>query len=122
MAPVALQAPVPAVPTIDKIHAIAKDASLLSLAPAVVPTEMQLERQRRKETLAATMRIFAKQGFDHYAVSHPQCVVHANIELISYAQSGHASVRDPEYPDTFWLNPFGLSCGRELTHAVTVTF
>jgi hypothetical protein len=71
MAPVALQASVPAAPINDKIRAIAKDASLLSLAPAVVPTEMQLERQRRKETLAATMRIFAKQGFDHYAVSHP---------------------------------------------------
>ena len=32
---------------------------------------------------------------------------------MSSAQSGHASVRDPEYPNTFWVNPFGLSYGRE---------
>lgn len=22
-------------------------------------------------------------------------------------------MRDPEYPNTFWVNPFGLCCGRE---------
>ena len=36
---------------------------------SVLPIETQLERQRRKEGLAATLRIFGKRGFDHYVVS-----------------------------------------------------
>lgn len=69
MAPVALQASVPITPAVDKVHAIAKYVSHLPPTPPVLPTEMQLERQRRKEDLAATLRIFAKKGFDHYTVS-----------------------------------------------------
>jgi hypothetical protein len=69
MAPVAFHEFVTMIPTDDKIHAVAKDVSHLSTVSFVLPTEMQLERQRRKEDLAAALRIFGKKGFDHYTVS-----------------------------------------------------
>ncbi|MBD1551930.1 class II aldolase/adducin family protein [Pseudomonas typographi] len=48
------------------------------------------ERQHRKETLAAAFRIFGKLGYDEGVM-------------------GHISARDPENPQHFWINPFGLS-------------
>lgn len=68
MAPVALHDFVSVIPTDDKLHAVVKDVSRLS---TISPTETQLERQRRKEDLAAALRIFGKKGFDHYVVSTP---------------------------------------------------
>jgi ribulose-5-phosphate 4-epimerase/fuculose-1-phosphate aldolase len=47
------------------------------------------ERKHRKERLAAAFRLFSKFGFDEGVV-------------------GHITARDPEYQDTFWVNPFGL--------------
>ncbi len=46
------------------------------------------ERQHRKEKLAAAFRLFSKFGFDE-------------------GVAGHITVRDPEYPDHFWVNPYG---------------
>ncbi|KAK4050805.1 hypothetical protein OIV83_003226 [Microbotryomycetes sp. JL201] len=51
---------------------------------------VEAERAYLKERLCAALRIFAKQGFDHHV-------------------AGHLTVRDPEDPHTFWVNPFGLS-------------
>ncbi|MBD2846749.1 class II aldolase/adducin family protein [Paenibacillus sp. IB182496] len=48
------------------------------------------ERQYRKERLAAVFRIFAKLGYEEGVM-------------------GHVSARDPERPDHYWTNPFGLS-------------
>ncbi|MBT2444600.1 class II aldolase/adducin family protein [Streptomyces sp. ISL-36] len=48
------------------------------------------ERQYRKEQLAAGFRIFGRFGF-------------------SEGVAGHITVRDPENPDAFWVNPFGMS-------------
>lgn len=48
------------------------------------------ERRHRKQRLAAALRLFGKHGF-------------------AEGVSGHVSVRDPEHPDEFWVNPFGLS-------------
>jgi ribulose-5-phosphate 4-epimerase/fuculose-1-phosphate aldolase len=48
------------------------------------------ERLYRKQRLAAAFRIFGKFG-------------------LCEGVAGHITVRDPEYPDCFWLNPFGLS-------------
>jgi ribulose-5-phosphate 4-epimerase/fuculose-1-phosphate aldolase len=48
------------------------------------------ERRYRKQRLAAALRLFGKYGF-------------------SEGISGHVSVRDPEFPDRFWVNPFGVS-------------
>jgi len=47
------------------------------------------ERQHRKQRLAAAFRLFAKFGFDE-------------------GVAGHITARDPEKPDHFWVNPFGM--------------
>ena len=47
----------------------------------------------RKKMLAAAYRIFGKLGF-------------------SEGVAGHITCRDPEHPDCFWVNPFGLSFKR----------
>ena len=45
------------------------------------------ERIHRKQRLAAAFRLFAKFGYDE-------------------GVAGHITVRDPEFPHTFWVNPF----------------
>ena len=50
------------------------------------------ERLHRKQRLAAAFRIFAQWGMGEGA-------------------AGHITVRDPEFPETFWLNPFGVHFG-----------
>lgn len=74
-------------PTIDGIE----------LTPKVVgldgqPTfdTVEEERHYRKTHLAGALRTFGRFGF-------------------SEGVAGHITVRDPEYPDTFWVNPFGMS-------------
>ena len=47
------------------------------------------ERVHRKQRLAAGFRLFSKFGFDE-------------------GVAGHITARDPEFPDTFWVNPFGV--------------
>src|ERR1700743_378975 len=59
-------------------------ASLLRDGPA--PRSIEAERLHRKQRLAATFRLFARYGFDQ-------------------GLAGHVTVRDPEYPDRFWINP-----------------
>ena len=51
------------------------------------------ERRHRKERLAATFRLFARMGFDE-------------------GVAGHVTARDPEFPDLFWVNPFGVYFGQ----------
>jgi len=50
------------------------------------------ERLRRKQRLAAALRLFARFGFDEGA-------------------GGHLTARDPERPNHFWVNPFGRYFG-----------
>lgn len=47
------------------------------------------ERLHRKQRLAAGFRLFSKFGFDE-------------------GVAGHITARDPEFPTTFWVNPFGV--------------
>ncbi|MFI6358550.1 class II aldolase/adducin family protein [Streptomyces sp. NPDC050743] len=56
------------------------------------PTGLSVEEERdvRKQELAAAFRVFGKLGF-------------------SEGVAGHITARDPEFPDTFWVNPFGMS-------------
>lgn len=56
-------------------------------------SSVEEERHYRKKMLAAAYRIFGKLGF-------------------SEGVAGHITCRDPEYPDCFWVNPFGLSFKR----------
>ncbi|MDZ7965827.1 MAG: class II aldolase/adducin family protein [Nostoc sp. DedSLP03] len=51
------------------------------------------ERLHRKQHLAAAFRLFARYGFDE-------------------GVAGHITARDPEFPDQFWINPFGMHFGR----------
>ncbi|MCX5383851.1 class II aldolase/adducin family protein [Streptomyces sp. NBC_00083] len=55
--------------------------------------DVEAERRYRKEQLAAGFRLFGRFGF-------------------SEGVAGHITVRDPEHPDRFWVNPFGMSFGR----------
>ncbi len=48
------------------------------------------ERTYRKGKLAGALRIFGRLGFGE-------------------GVAGHITVRDPEFPDHFWVNPFGVS-------------
>lgn len=50
------------------------------------------ERLHRKQRLAAAFRLFARYGFDE-------------------GVAGHITARDPEFPDHFWVNPFGMYFG-----------
>ena len=47
-------------------------------------------REHRKRKLAAALRLAGKYGFEQGVM-------------------GHISVRDPEFPDQLWMNPFALS-------------
>lgn len=47
-------------------------------------------RQFLKQRLAASFRLFGRFGFDE-------------------GVAGHITARDPEHPDRFWVNPFGMS-------------
>ena len=52
-------------------------------------SNVQEERVHRKQMLAAAFRLFSRFGFDE-------------------GVAGHITARDPEFTDTFWVNPFGV--------------
>ncbi len=54
------------------------------------PVSVDEERLLRKQKLAGALRIFGRLGFGE-------------------GVAGHITVRDPEFPDHFWVNPFGMS-------------
>lgn len=58
--------------------------------PMHVDRSIEHERTWRKQRLALAFRIFGRLGFDE-------------------GVAGHITARDPEHPDRFWVNPFGLS-------------
>lgn len=60
--------------------------------PPVFATPSE-ERRHRLERLAAAFRLFSEFGFDE-------------------GVAGHITARDPERPDHFWVNPFGLHFGQ----------
>jgi ribulose-5-phosphate 4-epimerase/fuculose-1-phosphate aldolase len=74
-------------PTIDGVPLTPKEVSLSG--PPVFDT-VEAERLHRKQKLAGALRIFGRLGFGE-------------------GVAGHITVRDPEFPDHFWVNPFGLS-------------
>jgi ribulose-5-phosphate 4-epimerase/fuculose-1-phosphate aldolase len=59
----------------------------LPLPPTFESVEQ--ERAHRKAKLAAAFRMFSKAGLDE-------------------GVAGHVTVRDPEFPDSYWVNPFGM--------------
>src|SRR5262245_10657794 len=75
----------------DAKHA-AYDETFKRLAPPAFAT-LSEERRHRKERLAAGFRIFSAFGFCE-------------------GVAGHITMRDPEFPDTFWVNPYGMHFGQ----------
>ena len=73
--------------TIDGIPLTPKETVFPFPQPAA---NVQEERAHRKAKLAGALRIFGRLGFGE-------------------GVAGHITVRDPEYPDHFWVNPFGKS-------------
>ncbi len=55
-------------------------------------TSPEDERTYVKQRMAAAFRLFDRFGFNE-------------------GVAGHLTARDPEHPDLFWVNPFGLSFG-----------
>ncbi|HEX4902779.1 MAG TPA: class II aldolase/adducin family protein [Acidimicrobiales bacterium] len=62
------------------------------LKPHTMPEfdSVEDERLHRKQRLAATFRLFGRFGFNE-------------------GVAGHVTARDPEHPELFWVNPFGMS-------------
>lgn len=81
------------------MNVILDRAKMLNNAPnpqMVHPTEfasIEEERLDRKQRLAAAFRLFGLFGYDE-------------------GPAGHITVRDVEFPDRFWVNPFGLHFSR----------
>lgn len=67
--------------------------STLGVPPAPTFGTVEEERRHRKQRLAGALRVFGRLGYDE-------------------GVAGHITVRDPGEPDTFWVNPFGVSFGR----------
>ncbi len=72
-------------------------AGIVGLEPGranipVPPIGLSVEEERalRLRELAAAFRVFGAFGF-------------------SEGVAGHITARDPEFPDTFWVNPFGVN-------------
>lgn len=62
--------------------------------PHEIPTFESSDEHRThvKQRMAAAFRLFARFGFDE-------------------GVAGHLTARDPEHPEVFWVNPFGMSFG-----------
>lgn len=73
---------------------MAQVVSRRELVAPLPPTFSSVEEERlhRKQRLAAAFRLFARFGFDE-------------------GVAGHITARDPERPDHFWVNPFGMHFG-----------
>jgi len=65
---------------------------LLPPHPAGAYEDPAEERLYRKQRLAAALRLFSLFGFEE-------------------GVAGHITARDPEDPDTFWVNPFAMHFG-----------
>jgi len=73
--------------TIDGVELTPKQVALEG--PPEFAT-VEEERLHRKQKLAGALRIFGRVGFGE-------------------GVAGHITVRDPEFPDHFWVNPFAVS-------------
>ena len=71
-----------------------EEMSGAALALPMPPTFATVEEERlhRKQRLAGALRLFGRFGF-------------------SEGVAGHITARDPEFTDTFWVNPFGMGFG-----------
>ena len=82
--------PAATVPMIDGIPLTPKQTTTIGAEGMLPAATVAEERLRRKQKLAGALRIFGRFGFGE-------------------GVAGHITVRDPEFPDHFWVNPLGLS-------------
>ncbi len=75
---------------IDGIPLTPKEVTTIGFEDLVPKATIEEERLHRKQRLAGALRIFGRFGFGE-------------------GVAGHITVRDPEFPDHFWVNPLGLS-------------
>lgn len=73
--------------TTDAMSAMAHRGKALPGIPRFASAENK--RQWQLEHMACAFRVFAREGY-------------------AEGISGHISVRDPEFPDQFWINPLGV--------------
>ncbi|MET0143284.1 MAG: class II aldolase/adducin family protein [Ilumatobacteraceae bacterium] len=76
--------------TPPSINGVALTPKVVGITGPAVFETVEEERRHRQEKLAGALRIFGRFGFGE-------------------GVAGHITVRDPEFPDHFWVNPFGLS-------------
>lgn len=79
-----------AIPSIDGVPLTRKQVTTFGTEWLKPAADVAEERLRRKQKLAGALRIFGRFGFGE-------------------GVAGHITVRDPEFPDHFWVNPLGLS-------------
>jgi ribulose-5-phosphate 4-epimerase/fuculose-1-phosphate aldolase len=72
----------------NTVNEIAVGTGLAMPLPQTFET-VEEERLHRKVQLAAAFRMFSKANLDE-------------------GVAGHVTARDPEFPDSYWVNPFGL--------------
>ena len=72
----------------EKLAALAAGPQLSMPLPQTFET-LEEERMHRKVQLAAAFRMFSKAGLDE-------------------GVAGHITARDPEFTDSYWVNPFGM--------------
>jgi len=72
----------------EHVNDLVMNADLAEMSSSTV--DPVAERLFRKQRLAAALRLFGKFGFDE-------------------GLAGHITVRDPEFPECFWVNPMGVS-------------
>jgi len=82
--------PAATIPMIDGIPLTPKQTTTIGAEGMLPAATVAEERVRRKQKLAGALRIFGRFGFGE-------------------GVAGHITVRDPEFPDHFWVNPLGLS-------------
>lgn len=75
---------------IDGIPLTPKEVTTIGFEDLAPKATVEEERLHRKQRLAGALRIFGRFGFGE-------------------GVAGHITVRDPEFPDYFWVNPLGLS-------------
>jgi len=76
--------------SIDGVELTPKETSFSRFSLPKPFDNVEDERRERKHKLAGALRIFGRLGFGE-------------------GVAGHITVRDPEYPDHFWVNPLGVS-------------
>ncbi len=75
---------------IDGVPLTPKEVTTIGFEDLMATRTVEEERLHRKQRLAGALRIFGRFGFGE-------------------GVAGHITVRDPEFPDHFWVNPLGLS-------------